>query len=144
MTINNCLIIEDDNAKCNEIVNFFQENYKKAKIIKKSALNSGLFEMSKNEYDLIILDMSLPIFEGKKNINFEPYGGIEFLKEMEEIENETNVIVITQFSIFGEGKNEKTFEELKEYCINSFKNCKGVIYFLSHAWQEELKKLLEK
>lgn len=143
MKINKCLIVEDDNVKCSDIIGFINELYRDIRIDRKSSLNSGMVEMSTNEYDLILLDMSLPLFEGKKNIYFNPYGGIEFLEEMEQIGNETPVVVVTQFSIFGEGKNEKNFEELKKHCLTAFKNCMGVVYFFNYSWKEELRNIME-
>ena len=51
MKINKCLIVEDDNVKCSDIIGFINELYRDIRIDRKSSLNSGMGEMSTNEYD---------------------------------------------------------------------------------------------
>ena len=113
------------------------------KINIKKSLNSGLKEISEKSYDLILLDMSLPLFEGKRTRTFKPFGGKDFLEEMARTKNNTPVIVITQLSKFSEGNSEMTFSEMKKFCESSFTNCLKVIYYLNNTWKDEITNILE-
>ena len=76
------LVIEDDAYKSDQIVRFAKSVDNDIYICKKESLNSALLEVSKNNYDLIVLDMSLPTFDKNETDNFKPYGGLLFLDEV--------------------------------------------------------------
>lgn len=136
--IKQCLIVEDDDMKTNSIKELLMDNYTQLNFVVKKSLNSGLDEVTDNQYDIVLLDMSLPLFEGKKSRTWKPFGGEHFLDEMERINIQIPVIVITQLSKFGIGKNEKSFIEVKKYCEERYKNCLGVLYYQDDSWTKEL------
>lgn len=143
MKIRCCLIVEDDDTKSENLREYLEELNGNLNIVIKKSLNSGLRDLSYNDYDIIILDMSLPLFEGKRSRTFKPFGGKDFLEEMERIGNITPVIVVTQLSKFSEGNSEMTFDEVKQYCERNFANCLNVVYYLNSFWKDEIKKILE-
>jgi len=109
-------------------------------ITKKHSLNSAMIEISKNSFDVILLDMSLPTFDNNESEHFKPYGGLLLLDELKRKHHPSPVIIVTQYTKFGEGASEKTLDEIKEQCINKYPNFKELIYFLDASWKEEVKK----
>ncbi|MCM1115286.1 MAG: response regulator [Clostridium sp.] len=137
--INKVLIVEDDAYKEEQIVNYLKSLNNSINITRKHSLNSALFDIMRNIYELILLDMSIPTFDTNEPEHFKPYGGLMFLDELKRIKSETPVVIITQFSKFGEGKNEITMEQIKKKCSQKYVNYKDVIYFKDVKWKEYLK-----
>ncbi len=137
--INKILVVEDDALKGRQIVNFTKSINNNIIITQKGALNSGLIELTKNEYDLVILDMSLPTFDNNESEHFQPYGGLLFLDEVKRKKYKVPVVIVTQYASFGEGEGETTLEEIDLNCKNKYPNFKEIIYYLDDDWQEKLK-----
>lgn len=137
--MNRILLVDDDDYKVSS-VKLFLEKHTKSNIIVEKALNPGLKRLFKETFDLILLDMSMPTFDIMETNNFNSYGGLEFLKEMSRKKNETPVIIVTQYAIFGEGESKKTLEAIDEECKNLFNNYKGVVLYSSteNSWEEIL------
>lgn len=140
--INKVLIVEDDGYKEEQIVNYLKALNNNINISRKHSLNSSLFDIMSHTYDLILLDMSIPTFDTNEPELFKPYGGLMFLDELKRIKSEMPVVIITQFSKFGEGKNEITLEQIKEKCSQKYANYKDTIYFRDIKWKEYLKKYI--
>lgn len=136
---NKILVVEDDALKGRQIVNFTKSINNNIIITQKGALNSGLLELTKNEYDLVILDMSLPTFDNNESEHFQPYGGLLFLDEVKRKKYKVPVVIVTQYASFGEGEGETTLEEIDLNCKNKYPNFKEIIYYLDDDWQEKLK-----
>lgn len=140
--INKVLVVEDDALKGRQIVNFTKSINNNIIITQKGALNSGLLELTKNEYDLVILDMSLPTFDNNESDHFQPYGGLLFLDEVKRKKYKVPVVIVTQYASFGEGEGETTLEEIDFNCKNKYPNFKEIIYYLDDNWQKKLKKYI--
>lgn len=136
------LLIEDDDIKANDICSFIDEAYP-YDIERQFSITGGLRAL-RNKFDYILLDMSLPRFSENSLKNFEPFGGIEVIKEIERKKIEVDVIVITQYAIFGEGALRRTLEDIKQQCSEYKINFKDVIKYSrdSSEWKIELKKYL--
>ena len=137
--INKVLIVEDDAYKEEQIVNYLKSLNNNISITREHSLNSALFNIMRNMYEIILLDMSIPTFDTNEPEHFKPYGGLMFLDELKRIKSEIPVVIITQFSKFGEGKNEITFDQIKEKCSQKYANYKDTIYFKDNRWKEYLK-----
>lgn len=136
------LIVEDDALKGRQIINYTKSINNNISITQKGALNSGLLELSRNEYDLIILDMSLPTFDNNESEHFQPYGGLLFLDEVKRKKYSVPVVIVTQYASFGEGTGETTLEEIDLTCRSKYQNFKEIIYYLDDNWREKLKKYI--
>lgn len=103
------LIIEDDEYKAKQLIDFLKSKYdnENLNLCIKGAFQSGMDAISKNNYDIILLDMSMHSFEENTQQRsagrHRPYGGREILNEMKRKNLFIPTIVVTQFSIFGEG-----------------------------------------
>lgn len=143
----NILIIEDDEDKYENLKNYLNLNYKNIKITWKASYNSGLREILKKTNDLIILDMSLPIYDisvDELNSGTIPFAGIDILKQNKRFLIDIPVVVITQFETFGTALEKVTLKELKNKLEELKNDCyKKLIYYSSssNSWELELDKI---
>lgn len=110
------LIIEDDPNKAHEIINFIKTIESDIVWDYKKSYQSGLKELQSNNFDLVILDMSLPTFDvnkGEDAYKFRHLAGQEILNEIKRKAINAKVIILTQFERFGEGKQYITLSDLK-------------------------------
>lgn len=140
--INKLLIVDDDNYKTMNIKKLIANVNNNIKIIVEKALNPGLRRIRLEEFDIVILDMSLPLFDVSESSNFNAFGGISFLKEMRRRRIIIPTIIVTQYEIFGEGESQKTSEMIDKQCKDEFENYKGIIIYSSgnNKWKEQMVK----
>ncbi|WP_342575426.1 response regulator [Solibacillus sp. FSL K6-1781] len=143
------LLVEDDFNKIFKIEDFLKKEFNKINITTSNSYNSGLRKILTDKFDLILLDMTMPTFDktngssGGKPIQ---YAGKEILNQMKRKKNNTPVIVITQYSSFGESNNSKSFNELKEELKAEFSNILlEMIYYESSKsdWEVQVKSTLK-
>ncbi len=141
----NVLIIEDDEFKQRRIAQVVRESYPKVQLELERSVNSGLSRIVTDRPDLILLDMSLTTFDvgpGEPGGRPQNFGGIEILRQMERLEINIPVIVITQHERFASGSREVHLsavqKELKERHEQVFK---GLVYYNSAAggWERNLR-----
>jgi DNA-binding NarL/FixJ family response regulator len=146
----NILIIEDDQNKIKQIIEFICDNLVKVIITKKFSYQSGLKEIVNVKYDLIILDMSMPTFDITSSENGgrpKPFAGREILRQMKRRDINTPVIVVTQFERFGELSNTITLPELRDDLQTKFKDIYlGTVYYnpALNSWRDEFSNLLKR
>ena len=133
------LLVDDDDYKISNIKAFLEEQ-KKYDIQIENALNPGLKRLIKDTFDMILLDMSMPTFKTQESENFNSFGGLDFLKEMKRKKNNTPVIIITQYELFGEGASRKTSETIDCESKEKFDNYKGIVIY--SATDDSWKKIL--
>lgn len=142
----NLLIVEDDEYKLNKLVEFFSEEFPEWKLTVTSSYQSGIKEIKNNEFDFIILDMSMHNFDrsaSNSNINrFKHYAGRDILIEMKRKKIKTKTIVVTQFEVFGEGKDQINSTKLNMKLLEDFSEMYlGMVYFNASLsnWKNEIK-----
>ena len=144
------LIVEDDHDKIEKIKEFLEEKYgSKATVVISESLRSALYKIQTiNDFDLVILDMSLPNFDINRQ---EPLGGTpesfagkELMAQMSLRGLKIPVVVLTQYSVFDEGKI--TLDELKSEFANDFKDFYlGSVYYNAavDGWKVELSAMID-
>lgn len=143
----NVLIIEDDDLKYSHISKLCKEILPDAKFKWEKSFQTGLNELLDNQYDLILLDMSMHIYEKSSEESggsFETYAGRMILSEIDINEIETKVIVITGYDIYNDGKTLITLKnELKEEFGDFYID---TVYFIGkdEGWKSELNELIKK
>lgn len=145
------LIVEDDKYKADAIKECLQEKFEKSLIDVAESLASGLFNlMDNNDYQLIILDMSMPSFDISEKDptggSPESYAGEDFLSQMTLLGLVTPVVVVTQYDNFGSDDQQVSLTKLsKKLKLEHPEIYLGSVYFKvsSSAWKIELLKLLE-
>lgn len=142
--IKKIIVIEDDFKKKEDIRNFLSHELNVDKIVIKESYQSGLRELIKNSYDLLLLDMSIPTWD--KSIdepggNFEKFGGYKILKEITRKKRPIKTILITMFDDFGESDTSITLNQLDELLKNEFPDIyKGAVYYNTREdkWKTDL------
>lgn len=139
------LFIEDNKTKSEDIKNFIFQTGLKCKLEIKNSFTSGLKEFFTGNYNLLLLDMSLPTRDDDFNTidNFEHLGGFKIMSEMRRKNKIIPTILITMFSEFGIGKSFMDIAELDERLkesFNSFYN--GYIFYSSQedSWKDKLER----
>lgn len=102
------LLIEDEITKEQDVLAYLHEVHLGDVIEVRHSITSGIAEIRENQYDYILLDMSLPIYDNEdvrysEENEFETFGGNYILDELDRLEYSVKVIVLTAFDILGEG-----------------------------------------
>ena len=144
------LVIEDDQNKSKQIIEFIIDNFPLEDYILKKSYQSGLKEILLNEYDIILLDMQLPNFDiksGEDGYKFRKLAGEDILKELKRKKRISKVIVVTQFETFGEGESFIELNDLKKRLSEQFKNLYVDTVFYSadkSIWKKQLDEIMKK
>ena len=141
------LYIEDEEVKAEEILAFLDERYN---VDFRKSLTGGLSAIQEKQYDLVLLDMSLPLYdydgEDEDENDFETFAGIDILEELIRKSRNDKVVVITAFDILGEGESAITILQLDTKLQEEYKEIYlGSIYYDSSSleWRRNLKSILE-
>lgn len=138
------LLIEDDIKKIDDISSFIKGYPESCSLTVKRSYQSGLREILKSNYDLILLDMSMPTFEKTENEpggEFEKFAGLKILKEMSRRGKMSKTILITMFDDFGEGEKSITLEDMNSALLRDFPDMYlGAVYYNSseNTWKDKL------
>jgi len=142
------LIVEDDKIKIERLKEFFIDD----QIIFKESLHGGLLELKKNykNYDFLILDMTIPLWEkGHNDIggNYEQFGGEKVLREMQRRRLFLPTILFTMFDTFPTKNTSITFDQLNEKYLLDFNSFfQGAVFYNSNEdnWKSEMLNLINK
>ena len=146
--ISNVIVIEDDFKKKEDIRNFLKSDLLINNIVIKESYQSGLRELIKNKYDLLLLDMSIPTWD--KSIdepggNFEKFGGYKILKELTRKKKQIKTILITMFDDFGESDASITLSQLDNLLKTEFPDIYiGAVYYNTREekWKADLSEFI--
>lgn len=146
--MNKILIIEDDKIKIERLNVFFSNE----EIIIKESFQSGLSEIKDNiqEFDFLILDMTIPLWEKGNNDlggNYEQFGGERILREMKRRRLFLPTILFTMFDIFPTKDGNITFNEVNSVFENEFSDFYvGAVFYNANEdnWQSDLTSLISK
>lgn len=98
-----CLIIEDDPFKLTNIRNLLSAKFPQIDITSCVSYMSGINKILEDNFDLILLDMSLPLYDESNTSKAKNFGGKDILKEMKRRKKSSNIKVITQYNEFDDG-----------------------------------------
>lgn len=140
------LYVEDEEVKALEVTNLLSENNN---VELRKSLNSGISAINEKKFDLIVLDMSLPLYdyetEDDDENDFEPFAGIDILDELIRTGRDEKVVVITAFDILGEGENMITLQQLDSRLKEEYKEIYlGLIFYNSSSleWRRGLTNII--
>jgi hypothetical protein len=140
----NICLIEDDDYKADDLGRALKSALPDGNIVIGKNYREGAV-LLKEEWDLIVLDMQLPLFEEEPKGKVYSFAGERMLRQLERTRKSASVIVVTQYTTFSELLDEVDFEglvkRLEEGCPNVFKG--AIQYsFGETAWKFELEKIL--
>jgi len=99
------LIVDDDRAKIDKIEEVILNKFEVDIVNRKYSYQSGIKEILNSEYDLVLLDMSMPTFDITSRDNggqLKEVAGKDIMRYMKRKKVMIPVIVITQYDILGE------------------------------------------
>lgn len=148
MTLN-VLIADDNNEKIKYIVDTLNSVLDNYTLDISNSYNSTTKLLRKNNYELLILDMTMPNFDPVDNNSsptLKPLAGKDVLAKLHYRKVNIPVIVLTQFDIFGRLSDVVGLEDLKQDLKNSFpRNFLGCVFYdpQSSAWSTDLINLIK-
>lgn len=138
------LLIEDDENKRNDIVEFLKETYPGKETDIALSFNAGVRKAMKGDYDLMLVDMTLPKFDKDKGSNERTLhnGGELLIGYLMDLGISIKSIVITQYDNFGEETLETIDCRLKADCHETYM---GAVKYNSSedGWKYELTKYID-
>lgn len=150
MIKNRILLIEDDRKKSDDIINYISTNFPNSSIDLKESYHSGLKSLIKDDYNLLLLDMSMPTWDRSPVENggaYEKFGGMKILKELSRKGRLLPTILITMFDNFGESDNSITLDQMNAVLKSDYSDAYiGSVFYRSDIsqWENDLNILLTK
>ena len=145
------LIIEDNDAKSFRLMELVLGQAPNAIIDVQKSYNSGIRALlSDTDYQLVILDMTMPTFdksESEPGGRMRVFGGRDILSQMKRRGMQVPVIVVTQFDTFGEAGNRVSLRELEGEFQSEYKGLYvGTVFYSAGGgdWEVELLKAIGK
>jgi CheY-like chemotaxis protein len=138
------LVVEDDQHKTEQLLEFLKTAYPDCQAVVAASVRSAIEQTEGQNFDLVILDMSLPTFDmGPSESGGRPqgFGGIELMRHLEREEREMPVVVVTQWERFGKKPNKIGLPELGRRLSEEHPGMfRGLVYFSSshEGWKEQL------
>jgi DNA-binding NarL/FixJ family response regulator len=138
------LLVEDNYHKRQKVMDYINSYFNSPIIKEAHSFSSGSKAALEDNYELVILDISLPTYDkigneagGRKRM----FGGREIARKLIRRRAGQHVVFLTQYDAFSDGGLSLSFDELgailKEECGNSYL---GLIHYDSSksAWKEQL------
>ncbi|MDO7848525.1 response regulator [Hymenobacter sp. M29] len=142
------LLVEDDEEKRQQLSLFMQEEFG-AQVTEARSRQSGVGALLRDQYDLIILDMTMPTYDvtpTEDGGRSQAYAGRDILQQMERRGIHTKAVVVTQFDRFGPAEDEVTLPVLDAQLEAAFPDTYvGAIYYnVGYAgWRENLRSVVQ-
>lgn len=143
------LVVEDDENKRVQLFQFLEKIIPSEVVIFERSLQGGVSRVRSEDFELIILDMTLPQYDlspDEPSDDTHIFGGQEFLAQMDRFEIVTPVLVFTQFEVFGKPPNEMNLEDLNHKLSLDYPTIyKGFVYYHAsiNTWKKELRDKLD-
>lgn len=141
----NVLIIEDDVNKLKAIVEFLSNYNRSMECTCKSSYQSGMRTLLNEKFDLLLLDMSMPIYDvanRKTGGRLLPLAGRNILFQLRHRNILVPVIIITQYEDFDGLSSADLDRELQKEFSQLYQ---GFVYYsiTQDSWKERLATMLQ-
>ncbi|RON88158.1 response regulator [Pseudomonas fluorescens] len=138
------LIVEDDENKRVQLSDYLKLIIPDEVVLLERSLQSGVRRIKNELFDLVILDMTLPMYDvspDEPSDDTHIFGGREFLSQMDRFDINIPVVVFTQFEVFGKPPNEMRLEDLDRELSEEYSNYQGAVYYHAslNSWKDELR-----
>lgn len=117
------LLVEDDQFKAKAVLSLMANDFPDVTVEQAKSLSAGYRKLEAHQFDLLLLDMSLPTFDvGPHDSGGEPlgFGGFKLLDLLTESGLALPTIVVTQFEQFGEGEHAISVHSLNDSLRKTF------------------------
>jgi CheY-like chemotaxis protein len=142
------LIVDDDDNKVKRLVEYIRMLDDTIELEIAKSYKSGKKKALASEFDLMLLDMSMPTFDKtaqEKGGRWRKFGGRDLLSDIKRRGKTIKTVVVTQFDIFGDVGDLLTLEQLTEQLRNSFPGLfYGSIYYnaAESRWRDNIGTLI--
>lgn len=134
------LIVEDDLFKSNALKDFIERHFVNSIIDVAKSYQTGCDAAFGENYNLLILDMTIPNFDVEDNENGGftlKNGGELIMRELLDEDKKFDAVIISQYETFGGETIEQIDNRLKELCSSNYHG--WITYSTSNNdWQEKL------
>lgn len=146
--IRKILLIEDSDHKRVRVLSFLRENFSGLLISEANSFNGGCKAVEREEYDIVLMDMSLPTYDRSATDSggkFRALGGREIARKIIRRKKCTKIVFLTQYDSFSDEIHSLNLRmldsELKRECGDNYA---GLIYYDSSksSWKDELGRIL--
>ena len=144
------LLADDSPEKITYIKEALDKSIKYGNLDITKSYKSTMMAIKKQQYDLLILDMSMPTFEtqdDKSVLTPRPLAGKDVLSKLHYRKIKLPVIILTQFDVFGRLVDTIGLSDLTEDLSESFPdNFKGCVFYepQSSKWVNELISIIKR
>jgi len=119
-----------------------------AELVEEASYNSGLTQAQSRNFDLIVLDMSMPTFDRSDETHggrFRSLGGRQIARKLAKVGKLVPFVVVTGYKDFSESSGNKSIAEIDESLRELGQNYLGYIMFdaAESLWKENLLKIVE-
>lgn len=142
------LYVEDEEEKAKEVMSYLGITHE---IILTKSYSSCIGTVYEDRFDLILLDMSLPLYdydsEDNEENEFDTFAGIDIINELTRLERGEKVIVITAYDYLGEDDNRVDIHQLNSRMSNEYPDMYlGIIHYdaSSLEWKRQLQEIIDK
>jgi DNA-binding response OmpR family regulator len=137
------LIVEDDDEKAKQLEIFACEFIPSPDVSIARSLQTGLRLALSEEWDLMLLDMTMTTFDRTLNDDGgrpHPFAGREILRRMKREGIAIPVVIVTQFDRFGEEAEELTLKQLEIELKENFLEFRGIVRYRANVddWKSQL------
>ncbi|MEZ4809033.1 MAG: hypothetical protein R2819_01620 [Allomuricauda sp.] len=144
---NSILLVEDDRKKIDDISEFVKTKFPESKLTTVKSFRGGLKEIFTNNYDLLLLDMTIPKWDDDslgESIEYENFGGFNIMKEMKRKKKTLPTIVITMFNKFVANDKFVSIDSIETLCQGNFEFYLGLVYYSSknEEWKDKLESVI--
>lgn len=142
------LLVEDDKNKTEQLVAFLQQEIPFAVVVHKGAVDDAIKALESNLFDLVLLDMSLPVFDyamEEDGFAHLPVGGRDVIDAADRLGRECRVVVVTALDRFGKNEDAVTLQQLDAELRAEYGSLyAGKVWYTAHSdrWKGELRSLL--
>ncbi|SEA55038.1 Response regulator receiver domain-containing protein [Xylanibacter ruminicola] len=139
------LLVEDDEHKTNDIITYIESMNKMIDVSTARSVESGVQAAVDDQYDLILLDMTIPNFDiTEKSDGGKSYknGGEIIVKELLDEEVEFRCAVITQYETFNNETIDQISARIGKLCGENYL---GYVKYSTNteSWRQGLKEYIE-
>ncbi|MFW2544041.1 response regulator [Primorskyibacter sp. 2E107] len=140
------LLVEDESPKLAHIRKFVRESFSNISVVDARSVSSALEAIETEDFDFMLLDMSLPTFDvgqGEQGGRPQGFGGIEILRHLEMSGTNLQTIVLTGYEAFPDETGELIgLETLRNRMMDEFPlTVRQVVHFSSslEGWKVSLR-----
>lgn len=142
------LLVEDGDYKSRSVLDYLKVELQCTYIELAISYSSALRLLVANDYDLAIIDMSLPNFDQSSDElsnDFRALAGLDIARQISRRKIETKFVFLTQYQSLSTADNSLDLDEINKLAKEKYKEkFRGAIYY-EHSgsqWKELLKEFV--